>query len=415
MGFWKGLRGLPDFHYTMLDEEALRRIDLGYCRGLLEEMVSIPSVVDGEGDLAEYLRNRLEALGLEARLQEVEAGRFNVIAVHRYPRPGPLLMYNGHLDTVPVCEGWTTDPFKPFVRGSHLYGLGSLDMKAGIACILAHLKALIESEAPLRGAIAFTGVVDEEGHSKGARALLKTEMARADAVVIGEPYTGSGERAIPLGITGKILYELKVKGRAAHGFSPHLGVNAIEEAARILVNLERLEMRSHPNFGRGNLCTLKIEGGYKVYSVVVPDRCRVEVNRLLVPGESTSTAIMDMRRLIASLGLRAEVEVGLKPPYYEPFEMDMGLPIVGIFSEAFREVYGRYPEFQYAKSITDGNVFMGEGGIPTIHFGPGGAGAHQPDEHVDLETLNSTIMVYIKTTSRFLSDEIRPDRMECCP
>ncbi len=376
-------------------------------------MVSIPSVVGSEGDLAECLRGRLEALGMETHLQEVEAGRFNLIAVHRYPSPGPLLMYNGHLDTVPVCEGWTFDPFKPVVRGSHLYGLGSLDMKAGIASILAHLKAVIESEIPLRGVLAFTGVVDEEGYSKGARALLKTEMARADAVVIGEPWTGMGERAIPLGITGKILYELTVRGRAAHGFSPHLGVNAIEEAARILVNLDRLEMRSHPNFGRGNLCTLKIEGGYRVYSVVVPDRCRVEVNRLLVPGESTSTAIEDMRRLIASLGLRAEVEVGLKPPYYEPFEMDKGQPIVRVFSEAFREVYGRLPDFQYAKSITDGNVFMGEGRIPTIHFGPGGEGAHQPDEHIDLSTLNPTIKVYIKTSLRFLSDMPRLELMGC--
>lgn len=391
-----------------MDEEALRRIDLEYCRRSLEEMVSIPSVVGGEGDLAEYLRGRLEALGMEAHLQEVEAGRFNIVAVHRYPSPGPILMYNGHLDTVPVCDGWTVDPFKPVLRGSHLYGLGSLDMKAGIACILTHLKAVIESEAPLKGVLAFTGVVDEEGHSKGARALLKTGMSKADAVVIGEPWTGMGERGIPLGITGKILYELTVRGRAAHGFSPHLGVNAIEEAARILVNLDRLEMRSHPNFGRGNLCTLKIEGGYTVYSVVVPDRCRVEVNRLLVPGESTSTAFEDMRRLIASLGLRAEVEVGLKPPYYEPFEMDKDLPMVRIFSEAFREVYGRPPDFQYAKSITDGNVFMGEGGIPTIHFGPGGGGAHQPDEYVDLSTLNSTIKVYIKMTLKFLMGMPRP-------
>ncbi|MEM4726954.1 MAG: M20 family metallopeptidase [Candidatus Bathyarchaeia archaeon] len=391
----------------MSDKEALRRIDLGYCHRVLEEMISIPSEVNKEGELAEYLRDELEALGMETRLQEVETRRFNVIAVHRYPSSGPLLMYNGHLDTVPVCEGWTKDPFKPFVKGSYLYGLGSLDMKAGMACILAHLRAVIEAEAPLTGTLAFTGVVDEEGHSKGARALLKTEMAKADAVIIGEPYTGIGERGIPLGITGKILYELTVRGRAAHGFSPHLGINAVEEAARILVNLDKLELRSHPNFGKGNLCTLKIEGGYKVYSVVVPDRCRVEVNRLLVPGESTSTAIEDMRRLISSLGLRGEVEVGLKPPYYEPFEMDKGLPIVRVFSEAFGEVYGRPPDFQYAKSITDGNVFMGEGGIPTIHFGPGGAGAHQPDEHVDLSTLNSTIKVYIKTTQRFLSDKSR--------
>ncbi|MEM2997212.1 MAG: M20 family peptidase, partial [Candidatus Bathyarchaeia archaeon] len=69
----------------MSDKEALRRIDLGYCHRVLEEMVSIPSEVNKEGELAEYLRDELEALGMETRLQEVETRRFNVIAVHRYP------------------------------------------------------------------------------------------------------------------------------------------------------------------------------------------------------------------------------------------------------------------------------------------------------------------------------------------
>jgi len=378
------------------------RIDEPYCRRLLEEMVAIPSIVNEEKDLADYLKGELEALGLETRLQQVEGDRSNVIAVHRFPEPGPMLMFNGHLDTVPVCEGWTTDPFKPVVRDGRLYGLGSCDMKAGIACAVTAIKGLMDADAPLRGVLAFTGVVGEEAYSKGAKALLKTELAEADAVIIGEPWTGIGEGALPLGITGKVLYELTVKGRSAHGFSPHLGVNAIEEAARILINLDKLELKPHPRFGLGNICTLKIEGGYKVYSVIVPDRCRIEINRLLVPGESISSAIKDMRRLIDSLNLKAEVEVGTKPPFYESFEMRRGLPIIRIFSEAFREVHGREPEFHYTTSITDGNVFTGEGGIPSIHLGPAGMGAHQPDECVILDTMMPTMEIYVKMAYKFL-------------
>lgn len=385
-----------------MSEEALRRIDESYCRSMLEEMVAIPSVVNEEKALAEYLKRRLEALGLETRLQLVEGDRWNVIAVHRFPEPGPMLMFNGHLDTVPVCEGWTTDPFKPVIRDGRLYGLGSCDMKAGLACAVTAIKAMIKADAPLRGTLAFTGVVGEEACSKGAKALLKTEMKEADAVIIGEPWTGIGEGALPLGITGKVLYDVEVKGRAAHGFSPHLGVNAIEEAARILVNLNKLELKPHPRFGRGNLCTLKIEGGYKVYSVVVPDRCRFEVNRLLVPGETVSSAVEDMERLIRSLGLKAEVEVGTKPPFYESFEMSSDEPIVHLFSEAFKEVHGRDPEFQYSTSITDGNVFTGEGGIPSIHLGPAGMGAHQSDEYVLLDTLVPTMKIYVKMALKFL-------------
>ena len=385
-----------------MSEEALSRIDEPYCRRMLEEMVAVPSVVNEEKALGEYLRGKLEELGLETRLQPVEGDRSNVIAVHRFPKSGPTLMFNGHLDTVPVCKGWTTDPFDPVVREGRLYGLGSMDMKAGIACAVTAIKALLDSDAPLRGMLAFTGVVGEEAYSKGAKALLKTEMAEADAVIIGEPWTGIGEGAVPLGITGKVLYEVTVKGRAAHGFRPRLGVNAIEEAARILVNLDKLELKPHPRFGRGNTCTLKIEGGYKVYSVVVPESCRFEVNRLLVPGETIVSAVGDMERLVASLDLKADVEVGTKPPFYESFEMSPDEPIVQIFTGAFREVHGRDPEFRYTTSITDGNVFTGEGGIPSIHFGPAGMGAHQRDEYVVLDTLMPTMKIYVKMACKFL-------------
>jgi acetylornithine deacetylase/succinyl-diaminopimelate desuccinylase-like protein len=201
-----------------MTDEALSKVDVAYCRRLLEEMVAIPSVVNEERELAEYLKAELEALGLETRLQHVEGDRVNVIGLHGFPEPGRMLMFNGHMDTVPVCEGWSTDPFEPVVSEGKLYGLGSADMKGGLACALTAVKALIEAEEDMKGTLAFTGVVGEEAYSKGAKALLKTKMAEADAVIIGEPYSGTGPGAIPLGITGKVLYDITVKGRSAHGF-----------------------------------------------------------------------------------------------------------------------------------------------------------------------------------------------------
>jgi acetylornithine deacetylase/succinyl-diaminopimelate desuccinylase family protein len=367
-------------------------------------MVSIPSVVGEEKELAEYLASELEALGLRTRFQVVEEGRLNVIAHWSSGRPGPILLLNGHLDTVPVCEGWTRDPFRPIVEEGRLYGLGALDMKGGLACLLTALKALVEAEPSVMGSIIYTAVVGEEAYSKGAKALLKTEAGRADAVIIGESYSGYGGRAIPLGITGKMLYNIVVRGRAVHAFRPEKGINTIEEAAKILSNLDRLELREHPRFGRGNLCTLKIEGGYKVYSVVVPDRCRIEINRLLVPGETAISAIEDMRRLVDSLSLKAEVEVETKPPRYEPFEMSPDEPILKAFKKAFREVHRREPEFQYSKSVTDANVFTGEGRIPSLHYGPGGGGAHQADEYLILSTLKPTVEVYLRTILNYLGE-----------
>jgi len=386
-------------------QELTTRLDDSYTHRRLEEMIRIRSVVGEEAELAEYLRRELEALGLKCETNMVEPKRPNVYAQLEGRHLGKRFMFNGHTDTVPVCEGWKTDPFTPVEQDGRLYGLGSCDMKAGIACALNTLKAFADSGFEFNGTLLFSGVIDEEAYSKGARAMLKTEYAECDTILLCEPYPGDNTKPIPVGITGKILYEVTVKGRAAHGFRPHLGVNAIEEAAKILTALDQLRLRSHPKFGRGNCCTLKIDGGYQTYSVVVPDRCCFEVNRLLVPGESVSTAIEDLKELIYSLKLAAEVEVRTKPPQYEPFEMNPEEPVLKIFHEVYREVMGVEPLYEYVAGITDANVFAGEAGIPCLHLGPKRGDTHQPNEYVPLKWLPSVSKMYALTAARFLNTE----------
>ncbi len=387
-----------------MEEELTSKLDDSYTVRLLNEMIGINSVVGREGELAEYLRGELEALGLRCKTQEVEPGRPNVYARLDGQAPGRRLNFNGHTDTVPVVEGWETDPFTPVEREGRLHGLGSCDMKAGIACTLNMLRAFVESEYGFDGELSFSGVVDEEAYGKGAKAMLKTDYGSVDAIVLAEPYPGDETKPIPLGITGKILYDVHVRGRAAHGFRPHLGVNAIEEASRIIANLDKLDFKVHPDFGKGNYCTLKIEGGYTVYSVVIPERCRFEVNRLLVPGETVETAVGDMERLVGSLGLEAEVEVRTKPPRYETFVMDRGEPIIGVFDGVYREVTGREPLYEYAYGITDANIFAGEGEIPCLHLGPQRGGAHQRNEYVSLDWLPPISKMYALIAARFLME-----------
>ncbi len=386
-----------------MTEELVSKLDDAYTLRLLKEMIAIDSVVGHEGELADYLRNELEALGLVVELHEVKPGRPNVYAKMEGKYPGRRLNFNGHTDTVPVVEGWETDPFKSVIKGGKLHGLGACDMKAGIACILNMLRAFAESGHGFKGELSFSGVIDEEAYGKGAKAMLRTDFAKVDAIVLGEPYPGDETKPIPLGITGKILYDIQVKGRAAHGFRPHLGVNAIEEAGRILANLDKLNFKEHPDFGRGNYCTLKIEGGYELYSVVIPERCRFEVNRLLVPGETVRTAIEDMERLVDSLNLGADVEVRTKPPQYEAFVIEKREPIIRVFDRVYREVMGVEPHYEHAYGITDANIFAGEGGIPCLHLGPRRGGAHQRNEHVPLEWLPRISEMYALIAARFLT------------
>lgn len=381
-------------------------VDGEYAIRLLKEMVSIPSVTGGEKAVAEFLARELAKIGFETWFQEVEGDRKNIYGIYKFNREGPVLTFNGHLDTIPPCEGWKTDPFKPLAKGGKLYGLGSCDMKGGIAAILTALKGLIESECPQKGTLAFSGVVDEEAYSKGAKALLETELAKSDAIIVGEPHFGDEESPIPSGMTGKVLYKITVKGRAAHGFHPERGINAIEEAAKILTSLDHVKRINHPRFGKGSLCTLKIEGGYKTYSVVVPDRCTLIINRLTVPGESSESAANDLEELIENLGLKAGVESKMLPPFYEPFEMSLEEPIVRMFKEAYKQVLGNDPIFTFQTTVADTNVFVGSGGIPTVNFGPKGGDIHQANEYVEIDSLIAVAKVYILAAVEFLNAEL---------
>jgi len=386
-------------------KEALRCLDNSYTMRKLEEMIRINSIVGREGELAEYLRRELDGLGLKTELHEVEPGRPNVYGRLKGSRDGKRLNFNGHTDTVPVVEGWETDPFEPVLKENRLHGLGSCDMKAGLANILTMLKAIQDSGHELRGELSFSGVVDEEAYGKGAKAMLKTDFAKVDAIVLAEPYPGDESKPIPLGITGKILYDIQVKGKAAHGFRPHLGINAVEEAAKIVANLDKLSFLDHPDFGKGNYCTLKFDGGYTVYSVVIPASARFEVNRLLVPGETVGTAIADMERLVRSLNLKSQVEVRTKPPRYEAYVMSKNDPIIEAFDPVYREVMGRAPLYEYAYGITDANIFTGEGGIPCLHLGPARGGAHQKNECVPLEWLPPISKMHTLIAARFLDKQ----------
>jgi acetylornithine deacetylase/succinyl-diaminopimelate desuccinylase-like protein len=111
-----------------------------------------------------------------------------------------------------------------------------------------------------------------------------------------------------------------------------------------------------------------------------------------------------MERLVASLGVKSEVDVGIKPPRYEAYVMDREEEIIKVFDTIYREVMGRRPLYEYAYGITDANIFAGEGGIPCLHIGPRRGGAHQKNEYVPLDWLPKISEIYTLLAASFLSD-----------
>lgn len=382
-------------------EDLLNKLDHGYTIAKLEDMIKIPSVVGDEKELAHYLQDELDGLGLKTELHEVQPGRPNIYAKLEGAGHGKHMDFDGHTDTVPVVHGWDSDPFTPVQKDGKIYGLGSNDMKGGIACILSMIKAFVESNHEFNGVLSFSGVIDEEAYGEGAKAMLKTDWGKVDAMVLAEPYTATEDSPTALGITGKVLYDIYVTGKAAHGFSPQYGINAVEQAGKILANLDKLNIREYEGF-TGNYSTLKIEGGYDKYSVVVPAQCRFEVNRLTVPGETVESVIKDMEDLVASLNLEATVEVKTKPPLYASYIMEKTDLLVEVFDSSYREVKGEAPHYEYSSSITDANTFAGEGGISCIHLGPYAGGPHQKNEYTTIASLAPATEIYARMAAKYL-------------
>lgn len=379
---------------------------------LTEAMVRINSVAPHEGELADVIGDQIRTLGIEPVWQVVAPGRPNVHCAVRVGPANSFLTFTGHLDTVAAATGWTSDPWTPTRRDGRLYGLGALDMKSGVACALAAFGRLLADTTlhPRLGRIGFAATVDEEGLGTGARALLGTELGASTLMLLPEPFSGrSAEDPVPLAQPGKILYRILVQGRSTHALlHPEQGINAVDDAARIVAALPRLPLASHPLLGRAGCSTLKIDGGYREYAVVVPERCEVIVTRMLVPGETRDLAVAQLEELVESLGLESTVTIETPPPAYLPFVMQRTDPAVAAFQAAYARVHGRPPVLAGLMGIADNNIYVAEGGIPTIAHGPSGKGLHEADEYVEIDSLEPCVNVLVATAVEFAHQSPKP-------
>ena len=353
---------------------------------LLEQLVAIDSVnpslvpgAAGESEIAMAIARHMRSLGLEVHLQEVAPGRPNVIGVLDAGAPGPSLMFCGHTDTVGV-EGMTA-PFSPAMRGGRLYGRGAQDMKSGVAAMIDAARVVRECR-PRRGRLIVAAVIDEEFASLGADELVR--QWSADAAVVTEPT----DLQIGIGHKGFAWFEIETRGRAAHGSRPKDGRDAIFRMGRVLARLEALDRElqarpAHPVMGTASLHASIIDGGRELSSY--PDRCRLQMERRTIAGESAAAAGAEVQAILASLRAQdAELEatsrlVFSRPPYETP----AGHRLTAMLEQhaASRGVEAKTIGMSF---WTDAAV-LGEAGIPSVLFGPGGAGLHSTEEYVNVE------------------------------
>ena len=367
---------------------------------LIADLVAIdsvnPSLVEGgagESEIAAFVAAWAARQGLEADVLEETPGRPSVIVRARGSGGGRTLLLCGHLDTVNV-EGMT-DPHAPRVDGDRLYGRGAYDMKASVAAAL--IAAREAARAELRGDVVVAAVADEEHASLGVQEALYA--VEADAAIVTEPT----EMELVVAHKGFAWIEIEVRGVAAHGSRPHLGVDAIVKAGPILTELGKLDAalgeRTHPLLGRGSVHASVIEGGIELSSY--PARCVLGLERRTLPGESGVDIEREVEELLdrcraADPELVAEQRTLL---VREPFEVDQEAELVHAVRDAAAEVTGTVPPIAGASYWADA-AFIAAAGIPTVMFGPGGEGAHALEEWVSLSDTESVTRTLVDVAAR---------------
>src|SRR5260221_6280329 len=173
---------------AMQAKDVLHSLDVRYCLEFLSRMVQHKSYSQTEGErvLAGWMAEQMRGLGLEVELAPVEGERVNAIGRLRGSGGGKSLLFNGHIDTNPVTEGWTVDPWGGKVDDKFIYGIGVSNMKAGDAAYFCAVKTLIDAGIRVNGDVILTFVVGELQGGVGTGALVKQGW-RADYFVNSEP------------------------------------------------------------------------------------------------------------------------------------------------------------------------------------------------------------------------------------
>lgn len=370
-------------------------------------LVRIPSInpmgreVSGpeffEHAVTDYLEQLFCDLSWQYERHTVLPLRDNILATIPGELPR-LMVWEAHQDTVPP-DGMTIPPFDPQVREGRIYGRGSCDIKGGLASILTAASRVAELPASERPTIVIACTVNEEHGYSGASALARLWQSgtsrvlprKPDEIIVTEPT----ELDVVVAHKGVSRWRCHTHGKAAHSSNPAAGENAIYAMGRVLDVLEIYaseiapSLRFHPLVGHPTLSVGTISGGLSVNTV--PDRCTIEIDRRVLPGEDPYEA---QEAVIAYLN--DQVHDSVWHSHEKPYIASSGLSddnnqqLAARLSSAAQRCGARGAQHGVPFG-TNGSAYSPTG-VPTVVFGPGSiAQAHTADEYVEIAQLEKAV------------------------
>ena len=365
---------------------------------LCQELIQNPSNSGEEKGVAEAVKKNMLNMGFD----KVHIDKYgNVIGCIVGKQPGKKILFDGHIDTVPVPnrEKWTQDPYAGDIVDGKIYGRGTSDMKGQTSAFISACAFFAEDcNKDFAGEIYCAGVVHEEIF-EGIAAREISAYVKPDYVVIGE----SSELNLKIGQRGRGEVVVETFGKPAHSANPHKGINSVYKMAAVIQEINKITP-PETELGKGILELTDIKSSPYPGASVVPEYCRATYDRRLLVGETKEMVLAPIQEVLDRMmkeddKLKAKVSfaIGRETCYTgEIIEGERFFPgwhyeesdeFVQAAYKGLKEA-GINPEVTQYSFCTNGSHYAGEAKIKTIGFGPSKENlAHTIDEHIEIEQL----------------------------
>ena len=373
---------------------------------LCRKLIMKQSYSGQEDGVAGALEEALKELGFDS----VNVDKYgNVIGCIKGKRPGKKLLFDGHIDTVPVTDEteWKYPPFAAEIHDGKIYGRGTSDMKGAVAAFVsAAANFAQDTDRDFAGELYVAGVVHEECF-EGVAAREISKAVCPDYVVIGEASTLN----LKVGQRGRGEIVVETFGKPCHSANPEKGINAVYKMAKVIEAIRTLEPSHHPVLGDGILELTDIKSAPYPGASVVPEYCRATYDRRLLVGETKESVLEPLQKLMDQL-MAEDPQLKVKVSYAVGEEQCYtGNKIQGerFFpgwlydeNEAFvQDVKKELEDMGYTPSITqynfctNGSHYAGEAGIKTFGLGPSQENlAHTVNEYIEIDQLTKVTDCY---------------------
>lgn len=382
---------------------------------LTQKLVRRQSYSGNEKDVSEELTKFFKEDGFD----DVHVDKYgNTIGHIKGSKPGPKIVFDGHMDTVPVTDEseWQYPPFEAEIHDGKIYGRGTSDMKGALASMAVAASNFKEKTGgDFAGEIFVAGIVHEECF-EGVAAREVSAYAKPDYVIIGE----ASNCNVKIGQRGRAEIKIEVLGKPAHSANPEKGINAVYKMCKVIEAIKTLKPTHHDRLGDGILELVDIKSSPFPGASVVPEKCVATYDRRLLVNETKESVLAPINELLEKL-MKEDSELKVRAYYTKADEKCFTGEIIEgerffpgwIFDEdenwvekvvAKLKDKGQTPEITQYNFCTNGSHYAGEAKIKTLGIGPSRENlAHTVNEYIEISELEKVVDSYEAVMEALLS------------